>query len=510
MKKRLLSVLLVCSMVIGLLAGCGSGSNVVTDNSATKNADGKKDTAKIAVYSDFAGFDPYNSGMDLDKVVYDNIFDCLLRNYNGEFEKVLCTDYQKNEDGKEYTFKLKDGVKFHNGETLTANDVVFSMNRAKESSEMSNYTKNIVNVKAVDNLTVKITLDQPYVPFLTAVAAQVCIMNEKAVTEAGDNVRQQPVGTGPYKFKQWDSGSQVILERFDDYHGTQPQIKEADFVVLTNPETALTALQTGEIDMTYTIPPIAAKELKSSDKLALDLNPTLGSGYIVMNTEAPFLNDPNFRLALAYATDRQNIVDVSMDGVANTSTLLWDERTAGYSGKCTFPEYNLDKAKEYLAKTNYKGEEIPFIVGYENYKKIGVVYQEELKKAGINISVEQLEANTWVSDMKSGDYSMSTIVQTMGPDVDLWSPVFMSSAIGGYNFSRLNDPEVDKAFTDGSVCQDPEQRKDIYSTIEKKFYDNAIIIPIYNRVVTCAHDKNLTIDRAYNTGFTTLLDTHWN
>jgi len=510
MKKRLVSVLLTCLMVVGLLAGCGSSSNGVADNSAAKNAGGAKDTVKIAVYSDFAGFDPYNSGMDLDKVVYGNIFDCLLRNYNGQFEKVLCTDYQISADGKVYTFKLKDGVKFHNGETLTANDVVFSMNRAKESSEMSNYTKNIVNVEAVDNLTVKITLDQPYVPFLTAVAAQVCIMNEKAVNEAGDNVRQKPVGTGPYKFKQWDSGSQVVLERFDDYHGTLPQIKEANFVVLTNPETALTALQTGEVDMTYTIPPIAVKELKSSDKLALELNPTLGSGYIVMNTEAPFLNDPNFRLALAYATDRQNIVDVGMDGVADTSALLWDERTAGYSGQCTFPENNLDKAKEYLAKTNYKGEEIPFIVGYENYKKIGVVYQEELKKIGVNISVEQLEANTWVSDMKSGNYSMSTIVQTMGPDVDLWSTVFMSSAIGGYNFSRLNDAEVDKAFQDGSICQDTEKRKTIYSTIEKKLYDSAIIIPIYNRVVTSAHDKNLVINRAYNTGFTTLLDMHWN
>jgi len=500
-----------------MLAGCGGTTAATSDATAetgggeASGAEAQHTSVKIAVYSDFAGFDPYNSGMDLDKVVYDNIFDCLLRNYNGEYEKVLCTDYQISEDGKEYTFKLKDGVKFHNGETLTANDVVFSMNRAKESSEMSNYTKNITKVEAVDNLTVKITLDQPYVPFLAAVASQVCIMNEKAVTEAGDNVRQQPVGTGPYKFRQWDSGSQVILDRNEDYWGTKPQIKEADFVVLTNPETALTALQTGEIDMTYTIPSIAVQELKESKDLTLDLYPTLGSGYIVMNTEAPFLKDPNFRLALAYATDRDNIVKVGMDGVAVTSKLLWDDRTAGYSGKVTFPEYNLDKAKEYLAKTDYKGEEIPFIVGYENYKKIGVVYQEELKKIGVNISVQQLEANTWVSNMKSGkDFSMSTIVQTMGPDVDLWSTVFNSSAINGYNFSRLNDPAVDKAFADGSVTQDPEKRKEVYSAIEKKLYDDAIIIPIYNRVVTCAHNKNLTVDRAYFTGFTTLLDMHWN
>lgn len=516
MRKKLVSMLLVCAMAVTSLAGCGGGTGSAGSGSASEGAaeagetGEAKDTVKIAVYSDFAGFDPHNSGMDLDKAVYSNIFDCLLRYYDGNYENVLCTDYDMSDDGTVYTFHLKEGVKFHNGETLTANDVVFSMNRAKESTDMSNYTKHIVSTEAIDDLTVAITLDQPYVPFLTAVAAQVCIMNEKAVTEAGDNVKQQPVGTGPYKFKQWDSGSQVVLERFDDYHDELPPIKEASYVVLTNPETALTALQTGEIDMTYSIPSIAVQELQESEDLVLDLNPTMGSGYIVMNLEAPYLSDPNFRMALAYATDRESIVAVGMDGVGQVSNYVWDERTAGFSGKYSVPEYNIEKAKEYLAKTDYNGEEIPFIVGYENYKKIGVVYQEALKQIGVNISVEQLEANTWVSDMKAGNFSMSTIVQTFDPDVDFWSNVFASEAIGGYNFSRLADPAVDQAFADGAVCQDPEQRKEIYSVIEQKLYEDVVVIPIYNRIVTCAHSKNLLVDRSYTSGFTTLRDMHWN
>ena len=267
-----------------------------------------KDTAKIAVYSDFAGFDPYNSGMDLDKVVYDNIFDCLLRFYDGEFEKVLCTDYTVSEDGKEYTFALRDDVTFHNGEKFTAADVVFSMNRAKESSEMSNYTKNIVDVVALDDYNVKIVLDAPYIPFLTSVAAQVCIMNEKAVNEAGANIKKAPCGTGPYIYKEWVSGSKVVLERNENYYGEKPQIKHAEFVVLTNQDTALNALETGEIDLTYTVPSIAVPMLQKSKKLTMDLNPTLGSGYIVMNLEADWVSDPNFRMALMLATNRDNII----------------------------------------------------------------------------------------------------------------------------------------------------------------------------------------------------------
>jgi peptide/nickel transport system substrate-binding protein len=469
-----------------------------------------QEVTKIAVYSDFAGFDPYNSGMDLDKVVYDNIFDCLLRFYNGEFEKVLCTDYDISEDGKEYTFKLRDDATFHNGEKFTAADVIFSMKRAKESSEMSNYTKNITDVVALDDYTVKIVLDAPYVPFLTSVAAQVCIMNEKAVLEAGDNIKKAPCGTGPYIYKEWVSGSKVVLERNENYYGEKPQIKNVEFVVLTNQDTALNALETGEIDLTYTVPSIAVPMLQKNKDIAMGLNPTLGSGYIVMNLEADWVKDPNFRMALMLATNRDNIINMGMDGVANPSTHVWDERTAGFSGKYDSPEYNIELAKEYLAKTNYNGEVIPFIVGMESYKKVAIVYQEDLKEIGVNIDVQMLETNTWVSNMKTGKFSMSTIVQTFGPDVDLWNTVFASSAIGGYNFSRLNSETVDKAFAEGAICQDPEKRAEIYSEIEKEIYEGAVVIPIYNRVVTCAHKKDLAVERAYTTGFSTLSDMHWN
>lgn len=521
MRKRILSMALVCAMAVTALAGCKSGGNTsggaVTEAAGGNTADQSggaagagKDSVKIAVYSDFSSFDPYNSGMTLDKVVYSNVFDCLLRYYDGQFENVLCENYELSEDGTVYTFHLKEGVKFHNGETLTANDVVFSMNRAKEGSETSNFTKTIVSTEAVDELTVKITLEKPYVPFLNAVASNVCIMNEKAVTEAGDEITQKPVGTGPYVFKQWDAGSQVVLERFEDYHGELPSIKDASYVVLTNPETALIATQTGELDVTYTIPTVAVEELKSSDSLVLDLNPTMGSGYIVLNTEAEFLNDVNFRMALAYATNRDQLVEVGMDGVAEKSSLLWDEKTVGFSGKYSLPEYDVEKAKEYLAKTSYNGEQIDFKVGYENYKKIGIVYQEQLKKIGVNISVELLEANTWVTDMKAGNYGASTIVMTQDPDVDLWSTVLHSNAIGGYNFSRLNNPDVDHAFDVGSSVLDENKRKETYSAIEKVLYEDVILIPIYKRVVTCAHSKDLIIDRAFDNGFSTVQDMHWN
>jgi ABC-type transport system substrate-binding protein len=502
-QKKLLAVLLVLVMALGMLAGCQKAPEPKVETPVLK------DTIKMAVYSDFKSFDPYNSGMTLDRVVYNNIFDTLLRFYDGKFENVLITGYTVSTDGTVYTFKLKDNVKFHNGEKFTASDVVFSLERAKTSNQMANFTKSITKVEAVDALTVKVTLEKPYVPFLNAVAATVCMMNEKAVKAAGDKISLQPVGTGPYTFVKWDAGSQVVLERFADYHGDKPQIKTATYVVLTNPETALIATQTKEVDLTYTIPPVAAPQIKTEGKLTLDLNPTMGSGYIVMNLEAPFISDVNFRKALAYATNREEIVAFGMDGIAEVSTKLYDEQTVGYTGEFKIPEFNIEKAKEFLAKTSYKGETISFKVGYENYKKIGIVYQEQLKKVGINISVELLEANTWVADMKSGNYSMSTIVMTIDPDVALWSTTLHSSAIGGYNFSRLNDKAVDAAFDNGASILDPVQRKAAYAPIEQKLYEDVVLIPIYRRVVTACYNPDLTIERAFNNGFSSVEDMAW-
>lgn len=514
MRKRLFSLFLVLALTASIFAGCNtppgsSSSSQPGASSSTSSTAPVKDTVSMALYSDLSTFDPHNSGMTLDRVIYRNIFDTLLVYYNGEFENVLIDKYELSDDGTVYTFYLKHGVKFHNGEELKASDVVFTMNRAKESSQMSNYTKRIVETKAVDDYTVSITLSEPYVPFLNAVAAQVSIMNEKATTEAGDKINIKPIGTGPYKFVKWDAGSQVVLERFDDYHGEKPAIKTATYVIITDPSAALIALENGEIDLSYNIPSVSVAELKNSDKVTLSLNPTLGSGYIVYNIEKPFLNDLNFRLAMSYAINREEVIELGMDGVGVLSTAIWNQDTVGYSGQYKPVEYNLEKAKEYLAKTNYKGEAISFKVGYENYKKIGVVIQEQLKKVGINISVELLEANTWVSMMKSGDFDMSTIVQTPGPDVDMWSTIWHSNAIGGYNFTRLDNPEVDKAFETGASILDPAERAKAYSAIEKVFYEDAVVIPLYYRVIASAHNPKLVITRNHLLGFAEVKDMSW-
>jgi ABC-type transport system substrate-binding protein len=498
MKKRFFAILLIAVVAGGISGVC---SSVYAQS---------RDIVRIAVYSDFKVFDPMNSGMTLDKVVYRNIFDSLLNFYEGEYERVLVDDYEISDDGLSYTFHLKKGVKFHNGEDLKAADVVFSMNRAKQSSTFGNYTSSIEKAEVKDDYTVVITLSKPYVPFLQSVAADVPIMNEKAVADAGENVGFQPVGTGPYKYVKFAPGQQVILQAWENWYGGTAVIKNVEFKVLVDPSSALMATETGEIDVTYSIPPIAAAHLSENPDLTFDKVATTGSGYICYNIEKAPFNDVNFRLALAHAIDKQEIVNIAMDGMGEVSTALWDNRFEGYSGKYPPAEYNLEKAAEYLEKSAYDGKAIYFRVGYENYKKIAVVVQEQLRKIGINVAVEQLEANTWVDDMKKGNYDISTIVMTYDLDVDYWSNVFHSNAIGAYNFPRLNRPEVDQAFDVGKTLLDKNARIAEYEKIERVINGEAIVIPIYWRVNPCVYNKDLTISRFYPLGFARCVDMKWN
>lgn len=501
--KKLLSLILVLVMVLSL-AACGGAEAPKADAPAAE----AKDAITIAIYQDIKTLDPHNSGMTIDKVVYQNVFDCLLNLYNGEYEKVLAEDYTISADGTEYTVILKKGIKFHNGEELKASDVVFSMERAKTSTNLASYTACIESVTAADDYTVVFKLDGPNVPFLMSVIAFVPIMNEKATTESSD-VNYNPVGTGPYKFVSYATGQNIKLTRNDEWHGGKAAIKDVTFTILTDTNASLMAVESGDVDMTYSIPSIAVNSVKENDKLGIELIPTIGSCYIAYNIEKAPFDDVNFRLALACATNREEIINTALDGMAVSTDVLWTEQWAGDSSTYGPETFDVEKAKDYLAKSNYNGETITYVAGSDDYKKIGVVMQQQYAAIGVNMEVEQLETNTWVSDMMSGNYDITFTGMSFDLDVSLWKNALHSSAINGYNFSRLNNPEVDAAFDAGNSILDAEARAKNYEVIEKVLYEEAIVIPVYFKVSPCVYNANLTVARTYPLGFAKVVDLSW-
>jgi len=501
MLKKVLVFLLVFSMVGMLLAGCGG----------EKQAEpAVKDSVTMAIVSDVATLDPHNPTAILSRIVFQNMYETLLDYYKGEFTPVLCESYKASDDGMKYTFVLKKGVKFHNGEEMKAADVAYSILRAKALPYMKTNTAEIKDAVAKDDYTVEVSLTQQYVPFLLSVGSQIFIVSEKAAQQYGDDLKNHPVGTGPYKFVKWDAGQQVVMERFDDWHGGKAPIKTAAYKVIGDPSSSVVALETGDVDLSYNIPTISIKSLKENPKINLDEIRTLGCGYLPLNLEKAPLNDVNFRMALNYAIDRKKVIDVALEGVGILSNGIWSDDTVGYSSAISTYEYDPAKAKEYLAKSKYNGKEVSYKIGYESAKKQATLIQEDLRAVGINIKIEQMEQNAWIQDMVKGNYDISSIVMTKAADADMWMGVFHSSAIDKeLNFSRLRNKEVDAAFEAGKSILDPQSRIKNYEIISKYLYEEAVIVPLYFKVATPAYAKSLKVAKFYPDGYAKVKDMSW-
>ncbi|MCL2566274.1 MAG: ABC transporter substrate-binding protein [Defluviitaleaceae bacterium] len=515
--KRIIAFAIVLIMIAGCAPAAPTGTGTAPAGGTQQGAAGGdtapaaegRDTVRMALHTDLNIFDPMNSGMTLDQVVYKNIFDTLLNFYDGQFERVLATDYSITPDGLTYEISLRQDVRFHNGEPFTAADVVFSMTRAQDSVSFASMTASIESVVAVDDHNVVITLSEPYIPFLQAVIAGVPIMNEAAVVASGDNVGFEPIGTGPYRFVSFEPGQRLTLIANDYWHGGAVPITHAVFNIIIDPSSALMAVEAGDVDLSYSIPPIEAARLEASDAINFRRNSTTGSGFILFNLEQPPFDDVYFRRAFAHAIDRQAIAEIGMEGMAIPAYALWDERFEGYSGRYPAATFDLDLAREYLERSSYAGETLHFRVGMEMYRRITLLVQEQLREIGVDIEVAMMETNAWVTDMRNGNFEISTVVFTFDLDVDYWERVLHSSNIGNFNFPRLNRPEVDDAFDRGSSILDRHERIDTYAVIERVVNEEAIVIPIYWRVIPCVYHRDLEISRAYPSGFSRVIDMSW-
>ena len=520
--KKMAALLLALAMLAGFAGGCAPAAPAATSTPAGEPAqsgapqaqapaEGKpaKDSVTMVLFSDITTLDPHDSTVLLNEVVRMNIYETLLEYYDGTLTPLLCESYDVSTDGLTYTFHMRKGVKFQNGEEMKASDVVFSLLRAKEAPSFASATASIDTVTAQDDYTAVVKLKEPDAPFLVCVGTKIAIMNEKATKEAGDDIKSKPIGTGPYKLTKWDSGQQVLLERFDDYHGGPTPIKNAIFTIIGDNSSAQMALETGEIDLTYNVPSIAVKELEKNPDIKVERIRTLGSGYVVYNTEKAPFNDRNFRIALNYAIDKQKVIDIALDGNAEISTGLWNKDTIGYSGNVVTYSYDVNKAKEAIAQSSYKGETLTFKVRDEQYKKIALLIQEDLSAIGVNIEVEMVENNTWIDDMKKGNYDMSYIIMTLDPDAAKWANAFHSRSIDVLNFSRFSNPEVDQLFDEGSKLMDIKQRIACYDRILQIIKDEGVVVPVYYRVMTPAYNSSLHVSRFFPIGYAAVKDMSW-
>jgi len=389
----------------------------------------------------------------------------------------------ENPDNKTYVFHLRKGVKFHDGSEFTAEDVKYTfetiMDPALNSPKASAYNK-IQSIDILDPYTVKFTLTETFSPFLIELTQQII---PKKATEAQPDKKftNQLIGTGPFKLVEWQHDEQVVLEANPDYFDGAPKLQKIVFKTIPDGTVRFLELKQGGVDFVQNalspdIIPIAAK----TDGLTSVTGDSVVIYYLGFNMEDPLLKNVKIRQAMAYALDRQAIVDNLLKGQASLATGLLSPANWAYEGQVQTYPYDIAKAKALLDEAGYPdpdgdGPQPRFKLVYKTSTdplriRIGEVFQEQFKKVGIEISeIQSYEWAKFYDDIKAGNFQLFTLQWVGITEPDIFYSVFHSKMIPpeGRNRGRYANPQIDALTEQARQVLEPQERKKIYSEIQK-------------------------------------------
>ncbi len=506
--RKVMALFLTVTMAFSM-AACGGKKESAEKENTTAAADSKdengeeateatsyKDTVIWGQGADVTSMDPHQGKETPSVEVTCNIFDTLttINSATNEIEPQIAESWEQKDD-KTYVFKIRQGIKFHDGSDLTAEDVKFSLERAIASAAVSYVVDFIDTVEVNDDYTVTITIKEPYAPILRNLAVPFAAIVPKAVVEKDEEgFKTNPVGSGPYKFVEWKQGDSVKLEAFDDYYAGAPKTKYLEMKVIPEAAQRTIALETGEIDLAYDIIANDLDKVKDNPDLQLFEAPSLSCYYITMNMNKKPFDDERVREAINLAIDRQLLVDTIINGAGEPADAIIAPDVFGYSSPGAY-EYDPEKAKELLAEAGYADGFSTSIWVNDNQerKEACEAIQAMLAEIGIDCQIEVMEFGSFIEKTSSGEHDMAYFgwtTSTMDADYTYYSLEHSSQQGAAGNRSFLDDPEVDKLIEEGRGSTDEDKRKEIYADLAVKLKDINNNAPIYyNNVVVGASNK---------------------
>lgn len=489
--KKVISLILALIMVLSL-AACGN--KAATDGDAS--ADGEKDTLVIAVNEDIPGLDPFITNESLPNGYSLLFYDCLLSldPATGAVGPGLAESYDVI-SASEYVFHLRDGVKFHDGHELKASDVKFSLERTAASTGMASKVSQIDHVEVVDDKTVKIVLNTPSTTILNNLAfVGTSILCEEFCNEHADSYVVN--GTGPYKYVNWAPGESLEMERFDEYWGEGGQMKYLKFVVMPEDNARTIALETGDVDVDAFPATISYSRYESASNLELYSAPSTQVAYLAMSCQAVEpLKDIRVRQAIAYAINKQDMIDGFLDGYGYVKTTLLGDGQQYCDNSVPGYEYNVEKAKELMAEAGYAdGFDLECVIRGESRSVQAAILQEQLSKIGINLSIAKKESAAYT------EYCMNEMMQT---SLESWQPatsdadnplrnILYSQSKASSNDTRYNSAEFDTLLDEAIQETDSAKAQELYSQAQMKIYEDLPVIPLFAHVWSVAANSHVT------------------
>jgi peptide/nickel transport system substrate-binding protein len=417
--------------------------------------------------------DPHIVTFANERNVYPGLYNGLTE-YNPDMEPIpaLAESWEHSDDLKTYTFKLRKGVKFHNGRELEAEDIKWNYERILDpalGSQMRNNVQEVESVEVKDKFTVVMHLNTPSVTLPMGVQEVKIIAKENL-----DNINKDPAGTGPYKYEDFIPGERLTLQRFDDYWGGKPFLDRVVLPAIPDAVAALTAFRTGDWDVIWQISPKDAVTLEGDPKFQLVV-PKISSANVFWepDTTSPPFDKREVRQAFSYAIPRQEIVDGAYFGFGTpswTNNFVAEDHWA-FNPNLIRYDYDLDKAKELFAQGGItEGYEMIWwgLAGIlPEFQTSGEIMAQSLSKIGITLKIEQYEVGAWVEKFYPSGKSFPNMVVPNG-DTAALDPAFpLKFWAQGRCECNYNDPVIDEMLAKGKSSADQEVRKEAYWEIQR-------------------------------------------
>jgi len=407
----------------------------------------------------------------IDEVLYANVFEGLTRiGRNGEVLPALAESWQISEDGKTYTFKLRQGASFHDGTAFDAADVKFSLDRAR-AEDSTNAQKGLFaaidTVEVIDPATVKVMLKHPQGSFLYSMAwgDAVIVAPESAATN-----KEKPIGTGPFKFDKWAKGSGITIVKNPAYWGEPVALQKAEFRIVPDAAAAIPALLSGDVQA---LPNFnvgdALPQIETDPRFKVVIGNTEGETILAINNKKPPFDQLKVRQAIAHAIDRKAVIDGASAGLGTPIGSHFSPANAAYVDLTGTYPHDPAKARELLKEAGFENGFSATLklppVGYA--RDGGQIIASQLRDVGINLEIIPVEWADWLSQVFTDkNFDLTIVSHTEPNDIDIY-------ARKDYYFGYDN-PDFDKVIEELNLTSDEAKRTELYKQAQKILADDAV------------------------------------
>nr|WP_072513888.1 ABC transporter substrate-binding protein [Ndongobacter massiliensis] len=495
-----------------LLVACGGGKegasstmdasdNAGASDSASVVESGDGKTVVVATSYEASSLDPVAQNEVAATNAMVQIFEGLLIvEEDGSFTPVLAESWDV-ENNQKFTFHLRSGVKFHNGEPFTAADVEFSLRRAAEAPAVSSYFGdiNLDSFNCPDDLTISFELNHPNSAFLSYLThSGALITNKKAVEEAGDRVGVEPVGTGPLKLESWSQNDKMVLVRNDDYWGKKVAFERMELKPIVEQPNRAVEIETGNADIAYDLAGLDVERLKDNKDVVLYPKQQNNITYLGFNLKNEILSKLPVRQAIQAAIDVDAMVESVGKGIGKSAS-GYVASVMKYSVAAEHPNAkpDLEKAKALLKDAGYPDGFSIRLMTNENPARIAyaTIIKEELSKIGIQVEISNLEWTTFLENIKNPDnydmYLLGWSSTINDPDVGLYPLLHSSASATGSNYAHFENEEFDALMDQGRLLEDGPEREEVYKKAQEVLYRELPFIPVAESEYVSAARSNI-------------------